>query len=221
MNQGTLIAGSVVLAGALIAGAILVRSGEVTPSGEQAVDPQDVPEVSAEDYRLGAADPVVTIVEYSDFECPFCARFHPTAARLVEEYPDQVAWVYRHFPLTSIHAQAAPAALASECVGELAGNQAFWDFGQALFDNQQSLDADLYVREAEGLGVAEADLLSCLEDGRYEEKVSNQFDDAVAAGARGTPFSVLIGPDGSQRTVPGALPYEQLKAAVDEIIAGS
>ena len=76
----------------------------------------------------------VVLVEYSDFECPFCGRHHPTMQSLMNTYGDDIAWVYRHFPL-SFHPQAMPAALASECVGEQLGDDGFWAFGDRLFEN--------------------------------------------------------------------------------------
>lgn len=223
MNQGVLIAGSVVLAGALIAGAILVRDGGNVAGAQdrEAVDRSEVRDIQPDDHRLGAENPKVTIVEYSDFECPFCARFHPTVARILEEYPNDVAWVYRHFPLTQIHAEAGPSAIASECVAELGGNEAFWNFADVLFANQQSLGLELYTREAVTLGIDEAAFVSCFESEKYEAVVGEEYNEAVGAGGRGTPFSILITADGEQIPVSGALPYEQLKGAVEQAISGS
>ena len=90
-----------------------------------------------DDHRRGAENPTITIFEYSDFECPFCARVHPTLSQIVDEYPN-VAWVYRHYPL-SFHPQAMPAAIASECVAIKEGNDAFWEFTDIVFENQDQL----------------------------------------------------------------------------------
>ena len=98
-----------------------------------------LPTISDTDHVLGKANAKVTIVEFSDFQCPFCSRHHPTMQRIISEYPDDVRWVYKHFPLESIHPRARPAAEASECVADLAGNDAFWQYADKLFANQSSL----------------------------------------------------------------------------------
>ena len=93
----------------------------------------DIPAVSEQDHILGSLDAPVKLVEYSDLQCPFCGRFHPTMQRVAKEYGDQVAWVYRHFPLESIHPNARPLANASECAANLGGNDSFWKFVDAVF----------------------------------------------------------------------------------------
>lgn len=90
------------------------------------------------DYFKGDADAEITIYEWSDFECPFCARVHPTLQRIVDTYPN-VNWVYRNLPLTSIHPQAVPAAKAALCIGEEEGNDAFWQFTDTVFTDQSVL----------------------------------------------------------------------------------
>ena len=96
--------------------AAVAQDGAVQPpSGPSAVTLSQMPEVTKDDYIQGASNPKVTLVEYSDFECPFCNRFHPTLVQIMEKYGDQVAWVYRHYPL-SFHPFAEKAAEASECV---------------------------------------------------------------------------------------------------------
>lgn len=99
--------------------------------------------VTNDDFIRGTSDASLTVVEYSDFECPFCSRHHPTLDRLVSEDSD-VRWVYRHFPLASIHPQATAAALAGECVAEQAGNDGFWYFADFIFANQQLLQTAPY-----------------------------------------------------------------------------
>lgn len=89
--------------------------------------------ITSADHIFGNPNAGVKIVEFSDLQCPFCARFHPTLKQIIQEYDGQVAWVYRHFPLASIHPSARPAAIGSECAAELGGNNAFWKFVDAVF----------------------------------------------------------------------------------------
>jgi hypothetical protein len=94
----------------------------------------EVPPVDANDHVLGNVETAqVTIIEYSDFECTFCAKYHPTLQKIVGESNGNIAWVYRHFPLTQIHPHAMERAIASECVAKIKGNDAFWKYGELLF----------------------------------------------------------------------------------------
>ncbi|MEK7510134.1 MAG: thioredoxin domain-containing protein [Patescibacteria group bacterium] len=95
--------------------------------------------VTENDHIRGSFNAPVTLVEFSDFQCPFCARFHPTVQQALQEYGDKVRWVYKHFPLDQIHPQATPAAEASECIAEQKGNEGFWEFADAVFENQDRL----------------------------------------------------------------------------------
>lgn len=228
---------SIVIAGAIVAGAILFTSdgtrasGTTNPSETAAghnsfgnsnsnaaanVRPVDL-EI---DHIFGNPNAKVKIVEYSDFECPFCSRLHPTLESVVEDFGGEVAWVYRHFPLTSIHPRATGAAIASECVAELAGNDAFWQFGTEVFKNQRGLNEALYIREAQNLGIEAADFEACLGSGKYEIKVANDAQNAVQSGGRGTPFTVVINENGDVFPFSGALPYENVRSIVEAALEG-
>lgn len=186
------------------------QNDQVTPERELAlVDPR------REENRnlMGPADAPVTVVEFSDYECPFCARLHPTLEALVENHEGNVAWEYRHLPLVS-HRNARPAAIAAECVRDLAGNEAFWTFSNYLFASQRTLGEQVYVTGAAAVGVLDTDLLSCMEREDIAERVLEDERTAVTLGGSGTPFSVIVYEDGSTRTVPGALPYAQFDALV-------
>ena len=93
--------------------------------------------ISADDDPvMGDPDAPITIIEFSDFQCPFCEKFHPTSQQVLQEYGDDVRWVYRHFPLDSIHPRARPSAMASECADE---QGKFWEFANTLFANQSRI----------------------------------------------------------------------------------
>jgi protein-disulfide isomerase len=92
-----------------------------------------LPGLKDQDHVRGNKDAQVLLIEYSDFQCPYCQRFHPTTLQVLEEYKDQVGFVYRHFPLDQLHPYARPAAEASECIKELGGEDAFWKFADKAF----------------------------------------------------------------------------------------
>lgn len=94
----------------------------------------EVPPIEDSEHILGNTKTAkVTIIEYSDFECPFCARFHPILERIISESNGSIAWVYRQFPLVQIHQHAMERAIASECIAKIKGNDAFWKYGDLLF----------------------------------------------------------------------------------------
>lgn len=212
---------SIVISAFIIVGGILFTGGlpdtsrgtagnvqptnNVVPSGGNI----DI-EVSDSDHIRGNPSAKVTLVEFSDFECPFCQRFHPSVVQALEEYGDDLRWVYKHFPLTQIHPQAFPAAEASECVWEQKGDDGFWEFTDAMFNNQGSLGLELYQSTARSIGVNMNQFDSCVSSRRYQDKVQADLDLGTKFGVTGTPASYVNGVP-----VRGAVPYEQLKAIID------
>lgn len=177
--------------------------------------------ITDEDWIKGKKNATVSVVEFADTECPFCRQFHPTMQRLIEEYPNDVNWVYRHFPLTSIHPKAPKEAEAAECAGELAGNEGFWKYIDRLFEvtpSNNNLDPAQLPKIAEDVGINPEKFESCLNSGTYAQKVQDHYNQAVAAGAQGTPYSIIVTPDGEKIPVNGAVPYEQLKTVIDSAV---
>lgn len=162
------------------------------------------------DHIRGNINAPVTIVEYSDFECPYCNRFHPTMQQALADYGDNVRWVYKHFPLDSIHSNARPAAIASECAASLGGNDAFWSFADGLFENQSRLGDDLYKELASGLGIDAAKFEECYSSKATADKVQDDYLEGQKMGVRGTPGNFVNG-----LSVPGAVPFESLKQVID------
>ncbi|MDP3995392.1 MAG: DsbA family protein [bacterium] len=187
------------------------------PPVEIVVDP-----VTDQDWIRGNPDADITIVEYSDIECPYCKTFHPEISQAIDEYSDDVRWVYRHFPLTSIHPKAPKEAEAVECAGELGGNDGFWAYLDRMFEitpaNNGFNLAEL-PDVAEYIGLDRAAFTECLDSGKYADKIRQQTDSAIAAGAQGTPYSVIITPDGETIPVNGAVQYAQLKSFFDSVLA--
>lgn len=153
----------------------------------------------------------VVLIEYSDFECPYCGRHNPTMVDLYNQYGDDIAWVYRHFPLSSIHAEAIPAALASECAAE---QGKYWEYADALYENQDSLGDDYFTELAGDLKLDLDQFSSCYESQKYLDKVESDQASGVAAGVTGTPATFVNG-----QLVSGAYPIETFTGMIDEILA--
>lgn len=176
---------------------------------------QNVPAVGADDHVYGNADAKFSLIEYSDFQCPFCQRFHATAKQVVEEYDGDVNWVYRHWPLPSHDPEATQQALASECVAELAGTEAFWAMGEAFFATGVS-DLDGMTKVATGLGADEAEFRSCVESEKYLAKIKQQLADGANAGVSGTPGNILLNNEtGEAVLVEGAQPFSVFQQILD------
>jgi protein-disulfide isomerase len=174
--------------------------------------PKELAPVTADEHIQGDVNKAkVFLVEYSDFQCPFCSRHHPTLQKVMEDYGDQVAWVYRHFPLTSIHPQAEPAANASECASE---QGKFWEYADALFENQTSLSDDYYGELAGDLGLNVSKFNDCFENSKYQGEIDADAGTGRTAGVTGTPATFING-----QAVSGAVPYSTFKQIIDAELA--
>lgn len=173
-----------------------------------------VPAVTDSDHIRGNEDAAVTIIEYSDFQCPYCDRFHPTMQQVMDEYADSVRWVYRHFPL-SFHPEALPAANAAECASE---QGKFWEYADALFENQSSLGNEFYATLASDLGLNTTQWQDCYDTSKYQDVIEAQAQAGGAAGVSGTPGSFVIDPDGNAIPIKGALPFSSVAAAIDSVL---
>ena len=164
-------------------------------------------EVEAEGFpAVGPEDAPVTIVEFSDFECPFCARVVPTLERIKEEYGDKVRLVFRQFPL-SIHANAQKAAEASLCAAD---QGKFWEMHDLMFEEQKQLTVADLKAKAERLELDAEQFNECLDSGKYADEVRADMAAGQQAGVTGTPAMFING-----RLVSGAVPYEQVAEIID------
>jgi len=224
-----MIPGAVILAGVLIAGAVVYSQGN-SSTGQQAAiagntapptsagSADDIKAVNSDDHIRGNPDASVKIVEFSDLECPFCKRFHATMQQVVDEYEGKVAWVYRHFPLDSLHSKARAEAEATECANELGGNDAFWTYLDKVFEitpSNNGLDLDQLPQIAEDIGLSKAKFEECLSSGKYAQHIEDDYQDSLASGGTGTPYSVIIAADGSTTALSGAQPFSAIKSLVD------
>ncbi len=181
-----------------------------------------MPAVNQSDHYLGNRTAKFVIVEYSDTECPFCKAFHNTLKEVMSAYPSDVAWVFRHFPIPQLHSKAIKEAEATECAAELGGNQGFWNYLDELFRTTQSndsLDPAELPRIAGRIGLDVPSFNTCLASGRYTEKVNNQMEEAVKAGSRGTPYSLILDQNGEVKgIINGAEPLASVEAKINALL---
>ena len=173
-----------------------------------------VPAVTADDHVKGDANAPVTMIEYSDFQCPYCGSFEPTVDQVLKQYGSKVRFVYRHFPL-SFHPNAMPAALAAECAGE---QGKFWQFHDALFANQDKESDTYYTQLATDNKLNMKKFADCVSTKKYEAKITAQAAAGGAAGINGTPGTFLIGKDGTATPITGAVPAATFTAAIDKLL---
>jgi len=185
----------------------------------------DVEPVRKNDHIRGNKNARIALIEYSDLECPFCKSFHSTAQRAVEEYDGQVMWIYRHFPLDQIHSKADKEAEAAECANELAGEKGFWALIDKIFETTPSnngLNISDLPKLASEIGIDESAFKSCLDSGKYTQHVEDDYQSGIKAGVTGTPGNILLDTKtGDTRLIPGAVPYPQLKQAIDDMLSKS
>lgn len=188
---------------------------EYEPVGEMELDddatltapgPTVPPYDPATDHALGESTAKFSLITYSDFQCPFCARFTPDAKQLLSIFPKDIRYVYRHFPLSTIHPEAQKAAEASECAAKLGGNSAFWRMHDKLFENQALLNRDGYRSMAGQIGLDMTQFSLCLDSGEMASRVQRDADMAETLGIQGTPTSFL----GNTR-IEGAVPVSILQ----------
>lgn len=182
--------------------------GQVAPGQPAAPRDYGNPTRGAEARVYGSASAPVRVIEFSDFECTFCARLHPTLKRIVDESAGQIAWEYRHLPLPN-HPNAYPGAIASECVARELGIDAFWDYTEIIFANIGQQSPAFFLSEAGKLGLSAGGFNSCIEDESIIALVQSDMQAASSMGANGTPFNVVVRADGSGEGVSGAVPYDQ------------
>ena len=196
-------------------GAVVVRQPTAAPAGEGEAAPSAPVQIELGDSpSRGDKDAPVTLVEYSDFQCPFCSRhFSQTQPQIEEQYvkTGKVRFVYKHFPLDSIHPQATPAALASECARE---QGKFWEYHDLIFQNQQSLGDASYKQWAAQLRLDTAEFNDCYDSKKYQDRVTADLQQGSSAGIRGTPGFFLNG-----QLISGAQPFAVFQQMIDAELA--
>jgi protein-disulfide isomerase len=189
----------------------LLWSPKTPPVAADATGDQRVTVSTDGDPSIGPADAPITIVEFSDYQCPYCqAWYQQNFDKLMASYPGKIRFVYRDLPLP-MHSQSVPAAEAANCAGE---QDAYWKFHNALFSGQYSLGRTAYEQYASDLGLDLAAFTACLDDHHTQAEIEADAADAARLGLNGTPSFVING-----QILVGAQPFEQFKAIIDADLA--
>ena len=175
------------------------------------------------DHVFGNPKAIVSLIEYADYQCAYCARFHHTVKELIEAYEGKVNWVYRHYPLAFHNPAARTKAEAAECAAALGGNEVFWKFTDALFERAGSTGMGFAIAQltplAVELGLDKQAFEDCLTGSRFKTRVQEDFNEGRKIGITGTPGSILLHSEtGGLKVVSGALPLATLKTAVEGLL---
>jgi protein-disulfide isomerase len=173
--------------------------------------PRTTVAVNADDPSQGKVDAPVTVIEFSDFQCPFCLRVMPTLKELRAKYGDRMRLVWKDFPLTQIHPQAFVAAQAGNCARE---QGKFWEYHDKLFANQSALQPDSLKKYAADAGLDTAKFNQCLDSSKYEARVEDALTAGNHLGISSTPTLYVNG-----RMINGAQPIEVFESVIDDELA--
>lgn len=223
--QGYAIPFAIVIAGVAIACAIYfgnIKSTAIAPVvADGTLGAPSVEPISSDDHILGNPNAKVVIVEYSDTECPFCKSFHPMMQRIMGEYGKggQVAWVYRHFPL-SYHTNSPKEAEATECANKLGGNTKFWEYINKVFEitpGNNGLDAAELPKIASTVGLNTDAFNKCLSSGEMKAVVDADITSGTKAGVSGTPYPIIM-VNKKPVTLVNSASYESVKSQIDAFL---
>ncbi|MDE2071459.1 MAG: thioredoxin domain-containing protein [Patescibacteria group bacterium] len=214
---------AIVVAGVIIAGAIVFvnyyRPAAAAGAGSVVAAPStsvNVHAPSSADHIIGSPSAPVVLIEYSDFQCPYCAMIYPELKSIVQNSNGKIAWVMRNFPLYQIHPNAEPAANAAECIADELGNDAYWKFADTIFADQSKMSDQYYATLAKQLGANPATFSACYSGKKFQSKIDADEAEAEQNGGTGTPYTVVYG-KGKQLPVSGALPQVQIESVINSL----
>ncbi len=219
---------TIVVAGILIAGAVFLvgKSGSQTASTDTSVRKTNVRQYDkAIDHILGNPEAQVKVVEYADLECIYCKTFNTTMHQIMDYYgkSGKVAWVYRPFPLKTIHSKAPKEAEAAECAADQGGDTAFFKYIDQIYaitPGENNLDLAQLPIVAGQIGLDIPTFNQCLSSGKYTDRINKSYAEALAAGAQGTPFIlIMVGSDAI--ALQGGQPYDSMRAAIDTVLGNT
>jgi protein-disulfide isomerase len=178
--------------------------------------------VDGSDHIRGNPNAPILIIEYGDYDCPFCKQYHDTLNQIMDEYgvTGKVAWVYRQYPIGQLHPNSPNVSEAALCVGSIGGHDAFWKFTDLIFENREIDEPTNPVKlpdYAVEIGINKEEYFACVDSNKMEDSLKNSVADAFNIGARGTPYTVItVGNE--QAVVNGAQSYEVVKSILDSLL---
>lgn len=217
-----IVAGFALIAAAIFFSGPSERKAQVINSNQndEPVVTNAIRPVDETDYIKGNPNAPIMIVEYSDYDCPFCKAFHDTMNLVMDEYgaSGDVAWVYRQFPV--LGPSSTRVAEAAFCVGELGGSSAYFAFSDAVFEREAGARTNMARLNdyASIAGVDVAEFEACLDSGRASSEVARSIDDGRSAGIEGTPYSVVLVGD-QQAVINGAQPYSVVRGIIETLLS--
>jgi len=234
-KQNLILPVAIVVAGVIVAGAIYFTStakNQNQNNNNQAAAGQNAgqenlkgpKEISSSDHVLGSPDAPLTMILFTDMECPWCKKFNDTVNQMMSDYGKEgkIRMIMRQFPLSQLHQKSEKEAEASECAADLGGNEKFWQYVNKIFEitpSNDGLDPAQLPKIAVDLGLDKTKFAECLNSGKFSQKVQDDYSDALASGGQGTPYFVIIKKNGDKFPMSGYLPYEQLKITLDQLLA--
>jgi len=171
---------------------------------------KNLKKITKDNHLRGDLNAKVVMVEFSDLQCPYCSRAHDTLKQLVDNYDGDVAWVYKHFPLDSLHPYARKAAEASECAND---QGKFWEFIDELYANQSSITLEYLSTVATQLDLNINEFNNCVTSNKYANKVNDDYQEGTSVGVTGTPGIYV-----NDQLIKGAMPYENFKQVIDSML---
>lgn len=219
---------AIVIGFALIAAAIFFSGNKtVAPTAQTGTTPPvatkaEVRPVDKTDFVRGNPNAPIMVIEYSDYDCPFCKQFNDTMTQIMKDYgvTGKVGWVYRQFPIPQLHPNAPKISEAAYCVADQGGSEAFWKFSDLVFGEREVNEKTNMTRlpeYAEKSGVKRAAFTTCLDSGKFKATVDKSVAEAALAGAQGTPYSIVVVGD-QQVVINGAQPYAVVKQMIDNVV---
>ncbi len=220
----TIIIAAVIVAAAIIISPIIrhyfpAASAANAPITQNSADARTslIKAVDESDHVRGNKNARITLIEYADTECPYCTHVHETFKAMLDKYPNDVRWVYRHLPF---HEHATSEANISECIASVHGNDAFWKYLDALFANQNignTRGADV----ATELGYWDEKTQACAAANTFSQHITDDDANAAAIGAQGTPYTVIVTKSGKMIPISGAQPQNVFESIIQSLIKQS